>query len=163
MHPLIPRTFLHLSEDPLLVEFWPGRRAIPGDVYWAETPDGFELTAVLPGFDPEQVELQVSDRDLSITLDQSDSPHNLRTTWSYAHRFAGLVDPERVSAELARGLLSVHLPKAAVAPSRRIPISRPQELANPVSPDSSSLEPGSAEPPAEPTPTVESTGEGPAS
>ncbi|MGQ0629031.1 MAG: Hsp20/alpha crystallin family protein, partial [Phycisphaerales bacterium] len=92
------------------------------------------VEAELPGFTNENVQVTFVGRDLTIqgerpiaTPEGAKAIHRERR----AHRFTrtlriGLpVDAERVSAVLRNGLLTVTLPKTAVAQPRRIAVETP--------------------------------------
>lgn len=113
--------------------FWPmslGSFVPPVEV----TEDEKQVTvrAEVPGLKAEDLELSVSGNQLTIAGEKRESRES-RSGGVYQSecrygRFMRLidlpapVDPERVEAELANGVLTVRLTKASEAPGRRIPI-----------------------------------------
>ena len=103
----------------------------------ADDEDEYTLTADLPGFDREDIELTVADSMVTITAeythDQDESSedgayiHRERRTASVQRRvrLPDAVDDEAVSAAYHNGVLSVTLPKqstVAIEDGRRIDI-----------------------------------------
>jgi HSP20 family protein len=99
-----------------------------------ETKDELVLQAELPGLNPEDVELNVENGVLTISGEKKQersegeegSDYHLveRRYGRFERRFSlpRSVDPERVKAEFANGMLNISLPKAEAAKPRRIPI-----------------------------------------
>jgi HSP20 family protein len=106
--------------------------APPIDVY--ETADMFVVTAELPGLARDQIELAVEDHRLTIRGRRAERPasspggvrfHQVergRGPFARTFEFADRIDAEGVTAELASGVLTVQLPKATLAPARRIDV-----------------------------------------
>jgi HSP20 family protein len=101
-----------------------------------ETDDELQLTAELPGLDTRDVEIEVEDHVLTIRgekKDESESEeehgdHRVhvweRRYGEFARSFAipTSVDVEKISAEVDRGVLTVHLPETKQARGRRIEV-----------------------------------------
>jgi HSP20 family protein len=111
------------------------------DVDVEETPDGWVVEARLPGVAPEEVEVEVSDRELVIRtrhpsevegqeFEESEHDNRLRAMKSQYSRSAfrmGLpssADPDKVDATMDHGLLVVRLPHSTSHPPRRIAVGR---------------------------------------
>lgn len=101
---------------------------VPVDL--AENEESYILYAVLPGIDPEAVDLQVQD-DRLILRGEIREPIIDGQWISRERRFGpfqrtivlpGPVEPGRAEARYERGLLLVRLPKTTTARSRRIPV-----------------------------------------
>ena len=108
----------------------PGGREFAVDL--AETEQGFEIHAALPGVRPEDVNVTVENQTLTIEgtwqneearedqqwhLRERSQGHFLRTI-----RLPAPVDGEHVEAHTDQGVLTVRLPKAPAAQRRRIAI-----------------------------------------
>jgi HSP20 family protein len=103
----------------------------PIDVY--ETAELYVITAELPGLTREDIELALEDGRLTIRGQRSD-PSASRSSVRYhqvergrgpfarTFEFADRVDPSRVGAELANGVLTVTLPKMPESPARKIEV-----------------------------------------
>jgi HSP20 family protein len=105
--------------------------APPIDVY--ETETSFVVTAEVPGLARDQVILAFEDTRLTIRGHRSDRAaagdvvhfHQVeRGHGSFARtfEFSGRIDVDRVTADLADGVLTVTLPKAAPPPARKIQV-----------------------------------------
>lgn len=102
----------------------------PVDLY--ETPDGYVLTAELPGLSRDDVQIEVHDGVLSLQgrRPSANVPceqfHRVeRGHGAFSRRFALPVpiDADRVTADLGDGVLTVTVPKASGAIPRRIEVS----------------------------------------
>jgi HSP20 family protein len=109
-----------------------------------ETTDAIILTADLPGFDPDQVEISVENQMLTLSgtrerIRESAVPseegeqetsgpsrmHVRERRWgSFTRSFTlpRTIRSDDISASFDRGVLTVHMPKAAEARSRKIEI-----------------------------------------
>ena len=106
--------------------------APPIDIY--ETDAAYVITVEVPGVSRDQVELAVEDRRLTIRGRRLETParsgdrlhyHLVERgygTFARSFEFAQRVDVERVNADLAEGVLTITLPKAAPPPPRRIDV-----------------------------------------
>jgi HSP20 family protein len=133
-----PDQLRSLFRDPLawLNGGFPAR----SDVDVEETEDGWLVEARLPGVAPEEVEVEVTDRELVIRARHpsevdgqdfdDDEPDTRRRAAKaqYSSRYAfrmGLpsaVDPDKVDATMDHGLLRVRLPHSAAHPPRRVAV-----------------------------------------
>jgi len=99
-----------------------------------EDGDHLYVEALLPGVDPDKVDMNVLGNTLSLSGERlpADAGGNGRT-WHRRERGTGKflrtielpveIDPERVKAEYRNGLLCVTLPKAEAAKPKKISIA----------------------------------------
>ncbi|TVP49631.1 MAG: Hsp20/alpha crystallin family protein [Gemmatimonadales bacterium] len=109
-----------------------------------ETTDAIILTADLPGFDPDQVEISVENQMLTLSGtrervreenvpteeggQQTNGPSRMHVrerrwgTFTRSFTLPRTIRAEEISASFDRGVLTVHMPKAAEARSRKIEI-----------------------------------------
>ena len=102
---------------------------LPVDVF--ETDTAYVLSAPVPGFDPEQVEVTYDQGVLTISAKAQ--PLQVQGKWlrqerPYGSWFRRLQLPEqvegdRIAADFDRGLLTVTIPKLAKAQPVRIPVA----------------------------------------
>jgi HSP20 family protein len=97
-----------------------------------EDSQGITLYADLPGVPKEQLKLQIEADTVTIEGELAlDVPEGLEVThaevsvptFRRVFRLSKELDPNKVSAELANGVLTLRIPKAEHAQPRRIPIS----------------------------------------
>lgn len=97
-----------------------------------ETRDAYELRAELPGFAPDEVNIEVDKGVLNITgeralKDEREGESYRRVERAYG-RFSrsfslpDTVNAEHISADMEHGVLSVKLPKRTAATPRRVAI-----------------------------------------
>jgi HSP20 family protein len=96
-----------------------------------ETPEAFILNADLPGVRPVDLDIQFENGVLTIDANvQPRSPENGRLAWQeygigHYHRAFNIttqIDADNIRAELKNGELSVHVPKAQAARTRKIEV-----------------------------------------
>ena len=112
-------------------------RFAPGPAGWSppvdlhETPEGYVLTAELPGLNRDDLEIQMQDGRLTLsgvrrerdgTCDQYHRVERGRGSFSRTFQLPLPVDAERITADLRDGVLTITCPKAEL-PARRIDIS----------------------------------------
>ena len=108
-----------------------GRAAAPAvDLYEEETQ--YVVEAAVPGLSGEQLTIEFEDGVLTLAGEwatdseerraQSVRRERARGAFKRELRFADRVDPDGLTADLADGVLTVRLPKAAAAQRRRIDI-----------------------------------------
>ncbi|GIG90875.1 Hsp20/alpha crystallin family protein [Plantactinospora endophytica] len=104
-----------------------GGRGGKPDVELTPSDDGWTVVARLPGVAPEEVALELDDRELCIRARSEaevNADHGLvgsgSQTRSFEHRvhLPAPVDPDRIDAVMDHGLLTVRLPKGP-RPGRR--------------------------------------------
>ncbi len=101
---------------------------VPVDL--AETDEAYIVMAVIPGAQPEDVQIQVTGDTLQLSGEVKEP--DLDGTWLARERrygafrrvlaLPGPVRAEDAEAEFVNGVLVVRLPKASVSRSRQIPI-----------------------------------------
>lgn len=97
-----------------------------------ETPDSYVITAELPGLRQEDLQIQVQEgrltlsgvrRERELACEQYHRVERGHGGFSRSFQLPIPVDPERITADLRDGVLTVVCPKAAEAAALRIPIS----------------------------------------
>lgn len=137
-YPLASRRISHDPMDRLFRSFFAPAgpatvsvdRIAPLDV--RENDEAIVVTASLPGVAPEDIEVTIEDRVLSIRTasddeDESDNSSYLvrerRTgSWRRALRLPESVDAEKVASGYEHGVLTITLPKREEAQARRIEV-----------------------------------------
>jgi HSP20 family protein len=104
-----------------------------GEISWgkvpavdvAETANGYEITAELPGIDEKNVEVKYADGTLTIKGEKKDEKEEKRGNYYLSERSYGSfqrsfrvpegIDPDKVEASFKNGVLTVTLPKTPEA------------------------------------------------
>lgn len=121
----------------LMDSVWGGTGFRPGPFAWSpladvsETDDAYLVEVDLPGVKKDQISIEVSGGDLVITgeIAQRERHGLLRRSTRHQGRFEyratlpGDVDPDKVTASLADGVLTVQVPKTETAKPRRVAIT----------------------------------------
>ncbi len=116
--------------------FWRRELTISGmpAVDIVEKADAYELSAELPGMDEQHIEIRLSNGVLTIKGEKKDEREERKKDYYLSERHYGSfqrsfslpegVDPEKIEARFARGVLTLTLPKRPEAqhPERTIPI-----------------------------------------
>lgn len=101
----------------------------------AETADAINVTAEIPGCDPQDVEISLVDRTLTIRGEKKSEKEQKDQNYHAIERSYGAfvrtmtlpfaLDPAKVEAKFDKGVLRVHLPKPPEAKqeAKKIPIS----------------------------------------
>lgn len=113
-------------------------RFMPLDLY--KEGNAYIINADLPGVDPESIEIDIDNGVLTIAAERSTGPTTKEhkdeagTTWVTNERFTGSyrrqitvgdsVDNEHVTADYSGGVLTVTLPLAERAKSRKIAVTQ---------------------------------------
>lgn len=112
----------------------PGRMATP-DVECDESADAWLVEARLPGFAPDDVSVELVERELSIIArrESEDAPQPggrtmRRGDFSYHVTLPGEVDASGVEAQMDNGVLQVKLPKSPAAKPHRIEVGAGRQL-----------------------------------
>ncbi|WP_089154496.1 Hsp20/alpha crystallin family protein [Micromonospora sp. NBS 11-29] len=108
-----------------------GRSGTP-DVDVSEVADGWEVVVRLPGVAPEEVAVELDERELcvrarseaEVNADQGIPGGFTTRGFEYRVELPSRVDPERIDAVMDHGLLRVRLPRAARPATRTITVGR---------------------------------------
>ena len=97
-----------------------------------ERDDTIEVTADIPGVDPNNIDVEFDNNMLTIRGHRSDERHDEGNGYRRVERYSGsfcrriavpeATEPEKIKAKSEHGVLRVTLPKAESARTRRIPI-----------------------------------------
>ncbi len=97
-----------------------------------ETDHDITLKVDVPGVDPKDLDIRISGNVLTLSGEKSESNENQGDTWYHSERRFGTfrrnvqlpsyVDPEKVSAEHANGVLTIRLEKLKSATPKRVPV-----------------------------------------
>jgi len=138
-----------LMEDAVIT---PGRSSSTGSMGMPldlhETQDSFIVEAVLPGVQPDDVDITVQDNVLHINAEtrreQTSQPGSTHRQERYYGRFTRAislprqVNPDQIHATLEHGILRLNIPKAEQAKPRKITVNvgtqaqgQPQNVATP--------------------------------
>lgn len=127
--------------DKLFNEFFgtPTRRSTPTNSDWGlaldvvENEAGFVVNASIPGINPDDIDITVSDRKLTIKgetvvveADENETYHlRERRYGSFSRTLAmpKLADLDNVMADYEHGILTLHVPKLEVAQPKRVTIN----------------------------------------
>lgn len=109
-----------------------GGRSGPPDVELGETAEGWEAVVRLPGVAPEEVAVELDDRELCVRARSEAEvnadhgiPGGFETRgFEYRVDLPARVDPDRIDAVMDHGLLRVRLPRAARPAPRTITVGR---------------------------------------
>jgi len=114
------------GEDATLTSSW----APACDIF--EDKEGIRIIAEIPGVNPEAVKLSLENNTLTIrgekkqiAKETTERVHRYERSYGVFERSFGLpttVDPEKVEAEYANGLLTITLPKVERAKPREIQV-----------------------------------------
>lgn len=116
-----------------------GRGAFPGGVDVQQDEAGWTVSAALPGVAPEEVAIELDDRELCIRA-RSEAEVNAETgigetgsqqrSFEYRLALPADIDPEQIDATMDHGLLTVHLPRSTRRARRTITIGSRGALGN---------------------------------
>lgn len=106
-----------------------GTRGWSPDLDLAEGAEGWTVRARLPGVAPEEVTVEVQDRELRISGRSTaevaiDGAQVERRAFNYRVTIPGEVDAERVGATMDHGLLTVQLPRSTRPQRRTVTVAR---------------------------------------
>lgn len=96
----------------------------PGALQVRETEEGYAVRCELPGYEREEVEVDLTGDLLEVRAAPGSEPGEWGALPSRAHsvRLTAPIDAQQVEAELKNGVLLVRVPKSEAARPRRIPI-----------------------------------------
>lgn len=102
------------------------------DVYETESEYVFEVEA--PGFEEKELTVEVSDHTLMVKGEQAEEREKKEKTFRLHERLEKTferrfelppeAEPEKIAAEFAKGVLTVHAPKAKEAKPRKVAIAK---------------------------------------
>ncbi|MFU8854687.1 Hsp20/alpha crystallin family protein [Micromonospora sp. SL1-18] len=109
-----------------------GGRSSPPEVEVGEVADGWEVVVRLPGVAPEEVAVELDDRELcvrarseaEVNADQGIPDGYEMRGFEYRVDLPSRVDPDRIDAVMDHGLLRVRLPRATRPAPRTITVGR---------------------------------------
>jgi HSP20 family molecular chaperone IbpA len=87
-----------------------------------EGPDEYLVFADVPGVQQEDLHIEFSDGELRLYAERQGETGSWPDAYRRSFQVGRGVDADRISAELTRGVVQVHLPKLESARSRRIPV-----------------------------------------
>jgi HSP20 family protein len=91
-----------------------------------ETDDAYLVRAELPGMKSDDIDVELSGNELRITGEVKEAEgktlRHRRGRFAYRASLPADADPEKIDAQLTDGILTVRVPKAAQACSRRIEV-----------------------------------------
>jgi HSP20 family protein len=98
----------------------------------AETDAGIRVRAELPGIDPKDVDVSVSEDRLVIAGVKKSATEETGNGWTHRESSSGSftrsiplpesVDPEKVTARYDKGVLTVELAKSPSSKARKVPV-----------------------------------------
>lgn len=114
------------NDEPRDVVVWAPRLNL------AETDQKYEVTLDLPGLKAEEIEIELKQGELWITGTRQSEKQEDGKAWHRVERFYGEfrrvvrlgedVDAEKISAEYTDGVLTISVPKAETARTRKIAV-----------------------------------------
>ena len=129
------RVFDGLFTRPLAIPTW-FEAAEPG--HWlpaidmSEDPQRIQIRAELPGIDPKNVDVDVTEDRLVISGEKKHASSKSGNGWTHTESQCGAfsrtiplpdpVDPAKVTASFDNGVLTVELAKIATSTSRKVPV-----------------------------------------
>ncbi|HHM12341.1 MAG TPA: Hsp20/alpha crystallin family protein [Planctomycetaceae bacterium] len=107
----------------------PGR---PGqwDFGWEEKDDEYLLTAEIPGFEPEEIDVKLSGNVLTVRASHKEEKSDKESaTYRYGEFYRTItlpsgVDTDKIDARYHSGVLEVHVPKSEEFQGRRIEVKQ---------------------------------------
>jgi len=119
-----------MLEEPFFRRRWERVGPIPLDMY--ETDDELMVKAALPGFRPEDIQVNVTDSILSIRAERKEEREVTRENYYHKELRVGHfarqvtlpfpVDTDQARADYENGMLILHLPKAAKVRGKQIKV-----------------------------------------
>jgi HSP20 family protein len=110
--------------------YWDSRVALPLDI--EESEGEYVIKASVPGFAPQEIEIEVEDGVLSIRAEHEGEDEQEREDWYLRERFSGAVErrlrlgkdvnSEEIEAHLEHGVLTLTLPKVEQAKPKLIAV-----------------------------------------
>ena len=136
-----PKTYVDrfFDSDRFLNDFWPwapaeGRHGIGEDlkVNIVENEDNYTLTAEVPGMKEKDIDLEIKDGLMTLkghveeSQEKEENHYRMREfsrrSFERSFRIGEGVDPDKISAKLDKGVLTVALPKKEEAKPKTIKV-----------------------------------------
>jgi len=131
-----PFTVLRRDFDNLLSRLWEDdwsrfgdQRGLSTSVDFDEDDKEYVMTAELPGFEPDEIDVKVSGNVLTVKAEHKEEENNgkhgrLRRYGSFYQTFTlpQGVKGHSIDAQYHSGVLEMHLPKDETTPSKRIEV-----------------------------------------
>lgn len=106
-----------------------------GELELEDRPDEVVVRAEVPGFDPEEIEVNLSGQLLTVKAEKQESKRGTKSRrdggdeWSYRSFLSSVVlpqeiDADRIEARYRNGMLELRAPKTEAAKSKRIAVQR---------------------------------------
>jgi HSP20 family protein len=117
--------------DRMVEKFWSGDWEDRWGVNWGyevqDSEDAFIVRAEAPGFEPDEIDVQLSGGRLVVKAEHKSTSKNGNGT-HYGRLYRSMtvpsgIDPSQVQANYRNGVLEIHLPKGQQAHSKRIAVS----------------------------------------
>lgn len=124
--------------DHLFGDLSQARRGLTGSgvfpqINLTEDADKFYVRAELPGVKADQIEMQATAKNLSISGERKIESENEGVRYHRREREAGKfsrilsmpteIDPDRIEARMQDGILTIHVPKAEAVKPRQISVN----------------------------------------
>jgi len=124
--------FWHDPWSASLADVFPSRSGLGLRMNLAESENDITLTAELPGVDPKDVDISVSNNVLTIRGEKKEEKEDKKRNYHYVERSYGSfhrsvqlpnsADPDKVDASYKNGILTVTLQKRPDAKPKRIAV-----------------------------------------
>lgn len=88
---------------------------------WREVEGAYELTLTVPGLAPSDINIEIDEKVISISLDGAHQKAELRT------RVPRQVDPSTLSAKLSRGMLTLRMDTLPQSQPKKIDVIEVQD------------------------------------
>jgi len=93
-----------------------------------DTEKGFTISAEVPGVSEEELQIQVQDHRVTVTIqddreEKTEAPVHRFAGFKRSFRFRTSLHSEAAEARLEKGILTIHLPKAASAVPRTLSLT----------------------------------------
>jgi HSP20 family protein len=130
----IDRLFESVLRDPFGALDWAfqGSRGWMPSVDVAESDDEFTVRAEIPGIDPKELEVNITGSQLVLAGEKKESSEKkAKDFYQSESRYGSFrraiplppsVDPEKVDADYANGVLTIRLKKAQTTPPKKVEI-----------------------------------------
>ncbi len=97
-----------------------------------DKPDHYSLTASLPGFEPDDVDISITGRTVTVSAESKSETDKTEDSYVLRERYSGslirrlilpgAVDAAKGTSEFKNGVLSISLPKASGAETHKVAI-----------------------------------------